>query len=153
MHHPTPTAPAGIAFADLAAAPLPDDAEALRGTRRKAAKLIPEVAAVHSMRRCANFSHCSAPQCPLDPRWAVRVALVSEPTCTWFLEMAKDGPGTQYVPEAIREEVAHALATMLTSHGNAPLRVAVRRASTSGSRRRNAARLLQVEAEESVTVH
>lgn len=148
MHHQTSTISVNTAYANFARTFLPGEAVDLRETRRQAAKLVSEVSASQSMRRCGNFASCSAPLCPLDPRWAVRVTVPSDPTCTWFLEMAKEGPESQYVPEALRNEVAPALETMLCSHGTASLRVAVRRASKTGSRRRNAAQLLQVEAEE-----
>lgn len=153
MYPSTSLTLARTSFPALAGALLDVDHEGLCVSQTQGVDLSPPVAVVHSMRRCPKFSCCSASLCPLDPRWAERVALPGEPTCTWFLEMAKEGPESQYVPDEIREEVAHALKTMLTSHGTASLRVAVRRASKSGSRRRNAARLLQMEAEESATVH
>jgi hypothetical protein len=72
--------------------------------------------------------------------------LSSDGTCAWFLEIAKGGPETQYVPAELRKEVAEMLPVILPSVGLAPLRVQMKRAALTGSRRANASRLRPVTA-------
>lgn len=67
--------------------------------------------------------------------------LTSDPACTWFLELAKGGSGTQYLPENIREEVSKVLPEALSLAGLAPLRARIKRAALTGSRRARLGRL------------
>lgn len=90
---------------------------------------------LESMRKCPKFPTCSAPICPLDPNWHLRDMKGSDPTCTWFREIAKAGPEAHCIPMTIREKVASALLVILPSLGLAPLRSALKRAAKSGSKR------------------
>lgn len=94
-----------------------------------------------SMRRCPKFDVCSAPVCPLDPQWRSRPMLSSERACTWLLEMVKEGSGTQYLPEVIRQEVSKVLPQVLSLVGLAPLRAKLKRAALTGSRRAHVPRV------------
>lgn len=115
----------------------PDKDEAIRTreAHRIRSQLKTQVEGMESMKRCPKFSACSAPICPLDPHWSHRDMKNGESACTWILEMAKGGLQSTYVPESIRQDIAAVVPDLVPSLGLAPLRVAIKAAQKTGSRR------------------
>ena len=45
---------------------------------------------------CPKYETCSAPICPLDTDWKLRVLCNEDPTCFYLLESVKDGSKTHF---------------------------------------------------------
>jgi len=84
---------------------------------------------------CARFSRCSAPICPLDPGWRLRVYCKGEPVCFYLLEFVKPNAKAQF-QGSIEVPIYEAIQTSIDamSHRYAPLRRALERAKRTGSR-------------------
>lgn len=84
---------------------------------------------------CPKWSGCSAPICPLDSDWAVRVQLEGERVCFWLGEVVKPG-GSARVGAVLGGELAEAIANlqpeMIARHG--PLRRRLRQTAKTPSR-------------------
>lgn len=45
---------------------------------------------------CPKYETCSAPICPLDKDWKLRVLCNEDPTCFYLLESVKDASATHF---------------------------------------------------------
>jgi hypothetical protein len=84
---------------------------------------------------CPRFDKCSAPICPLDRNWKLRVYLKGEPICFYLLEYVKPNAKAQF-QGSIGVRIYAAVQTSIDamSHRYAPLRRALERAKRTGSR-------------------
>jgi len=84
---------------------------------------------------CLRFDRCSAPICPLDPDWKLRVYRKGEPICFYLLEFVKPDAKAQF-QGSIGVRVYEAIQTSIDamSHRYAPLCRALERAKRTGSR-------------------
>jgi hypothetical protein len=85
--------------------------------------------------RCPKSCRCSAPICPLDPDWRLRVHLKGEPVCHWLRCLVKPG-GRAILGGCVPTEVAQAI---VGAHSEviaryAPIKFALKRAAKSGFR-------------------
>ncbi len=84
---------------------------------------------------CPRFDKCSAPICPLDREWSLRVYRKGEPICFYLLEYVKPNAKDQFqgsIGVPIYEAIQTSIDAM--SHRYAPLRRALERAKRTGSR-------------------
>jgi hypothetical protein len=84
---------------------------------------------------CPRFERCSAPICPLDPDWELRVYRKSEPTCFYLREYVKSGAKTRFqgcTAIQIFEVIQQHLEALC--HRYAPLCRALERAKRTGSK-------------------
>ena len=98
--------------------------------------------AAHGPRLCPRWERCSAPVCPLDAEWRQRSHVRGEAVCGLLLELAKaDGEATLRgcLPAELVETGVAVAPGMLHRWG--PLRRASEKASKSGSKLRQSARL------------
>jgi len=88
-----------------------------------------------TMSMCPKFDRCSAPICPLDPDWRLRVYRKGEPICFYLLEYVKPDANAQFqgsIGVQIYEEIQASIDGI--SNRYAPLRTALERAKRTGSR-------------------
>jgi hypothetical protein len=88
---------------------------------------------------CPRFNRCSAPICPLDPDWRLRVYRKGEPICLYLLEYVKPDAQAQFqgsIGVPIYKAIERSIEDM--SHRYAPLCRALDRAKWTGSRMRAA---------------
>jgi hypothetical protein len=91
---------------------------------------------MNPMIACPRYDKCSAPICPLDPDWRLRSHLPGERVCAWSLELSKPG-GERRLRAYLCEGNASAIvqiAPAIFNHAGAPLRMALKRASRTGSK-------------------
>jgi len=84
---------------------------------------------------CPRANRCSAPICPLDPDWKLRVYRKGEPICFYLLEFVKPDAKTQFqgsIGVGIYKAIERVIDAM--SHRYAPLCRALERAKRTGSR-------------------
>ncbi len=87
------------------------------------------------MSDCPRFDKCSAPICPLDSDWRLRVYRKGEPICFYLLEYVKPDAKAQFqgsIGVPIYEAIQTSIDAM--SHRYAPLCRALERAKRTGSR-------------------
>jgi len=84
---------------------------------------------------CDRFYRCSAPLCPLDPDWRLRIVFRQEATCLYLLEAVKDGAAERF-RGAGREEMYRVCLTFIEEAlpRCAPLKRALDRAQKTGPR-------------------
>ncbi len=90
-----------------------------------------------TMSTCPKFDRCSAPICPLDPDWRLRVYRRDEPICFYLLEYVKPHARAQFIggmAMPIYEAIERSMDAMCSRY--APLRKALERAKRTGSRLR-----------------
>ncbi len=87
------------------------------------------------MYHCPRFDRCSAPICPVDPDWKLRVYRKGEPICFYLLEYVKPDAEAQF-QGSIGVQIYAAIKKHLDaiSHRYAPLSRALERAKRTGSR-------------------
>jgi hypothetical protein len=87
------------------------------------------------MCECTRFNRCSAPICPLDSDWKLRVYRKGEPICFYLLEYVKANARAQFkgsIGVPIYEAIQTSIDAM--SHRYTPLYRALERAKRTGSR-------------------
>ncbi len=50
----------------------------------------------YTPQKCPKYDTCSAPICPLDKDWKLRVLCIEDPTCFYLLESVKDASKTHF---------------------------------------------------------
>ena len=88
-----------------------------------------------AVRDCPKFDTCSAPICPLDPDWRLRVYRKGEPICFYLLEYVKPDARAEFrgcIEVSIHQAIERSIESM--SHRYAPLSRALERAKWTGSR-------------------
>jgi hypothetical protein len=88
-----------------------------------------------TMTMCPKFESCSAPMCPLDPDWRLRVYRKGEPICFYLLEYVKPDTRAQF-QGSIEGQIYKAIQTSIDpmSTRYATLLAALERAKRTGSR-------------------
>lgn len=89
------------------------------------------------MKECTKFHTCSAPLCPLDPDVFKRAYLRDEPVCFYIREFVKAGAKERFknrggTVEYLYFSISKILPSLLSRY--APFRIAVKRASRTGSK-------------------
>ena len=87
------------------------------------------------MSDCPRFDKCSAPICPLDRDWRLRVYRKSEPICLYLREYVKPNAKTRFqgcIAIQIFEVIQEHLEALC--HRYAPLHRALERAKRTGSK-------------------
>ena len=87
------------------------------------------------MHDCPKYQHCSAPICPLDQEWRLRVHLPGERVCFYLTEYAKPGVRTKLrgvLPAELLKAVERAYPEIIARHG--PIQKRLKKAAQSGSR-------------------
>jgi hypothetical protein len=94
------------------------------------------------MPTCPRFYQCSAPVCPLDPDRHKRVHLPGDRICTLAAELVKPGAAARLaniLEPKLLARVSEAIPALMSS--GAPLRSALARAASTGSKLDSAARM------------
>lgn len=84
---------------------------------------------------CPKYETCSAPICPLDKDWKLRVLCIEDPTCFYLLESVKDASKTHFELaqlEVMYERIREVRNDICTTHKR--LAKKVEAAKNSGSR-------------------
>ena len=87
-----------------------------------------------TMPECPRYVTCSAPICPLDPRWKHRKHLSEERVCLWLTELAKPD-GLRIVSQEIGSDATQDIARLspqITAKFSS-IRHTVEKAAGSGS--------------------
>ena len=85
---------------------------------------------------CPKFDYCSAPICPIDPEWRLRVHLKDDPVCFYMREHSKHGHRGQnrgVVAEELLKEVVRVYPEALSLYD--PLKKRLEKISKQPSRK------------------
>ena len=91
---------------------------------------------------CPIFSTCSAPICPLDPRWPEAVHLGGEPVCRYLLASGKAGVDEKYGADPAYRQALVELPLVCEKHPLIAYEVA--RSARKGFRGRSASHMRRI---------
>jgi hypothetical protein len=86
---------------------------------------------------CPKFDHCSAPICPIDPEWRLRVHIQGDPICFYLREHSKhghEGRNRYTIEDKLLKEVVRVYPEALSLYD--PLKKRLEKISKRPSRKR-----------------